>query len=60
MPKGIDQSINDENSENVKTSDVIEVPEPVVNFPINNDPVNVSNKSGFRTRSGRMCKQLSN
>ena len=25
----------------------------IVNFPINNDPVTLSNKLGYRTRSGR-------
>ena len=32
----------------------------IVNFPINNDPITVSNKSGYRTISGRMSKLLLN
>ena len=54
--KDINQSINSDNSENVEISDVPEVTEPVVNIPTNNDPITVSNKSGYRTRSGRMSK----
>ena len=56
MSKDINQSINNDNSENVEISDVPEVTEPVVNFPIKKDHTTVSNKSGYRTRSGRMFK----
>ena len=40
----------------MEVSDVPEVTEPVVNIPTNNDPITVSNKSGYRKRSGRMSK----
>ena len=40
----------------MEISDIPESTEPVVNFPINNDPVTLSNKLGYRTRSGRMSK----
>ena len=56
MPKGIHQSVNNNNSENVEISDVPEVTEPVVNFPIKDDPITVSNNSSYRIRSGRMSK----
>ena len=54
--KDINQLINSDNSENVKILDVPEVIEPVVNIHTNNDPITVSNKSGYRTRSGRVSR----
>ena len=56
MSKDINQSINNDNSENVEISDVSEVTESVVNIPNSNDPITVSNESGYRTRSGRFSK----
>ena len=54
--KAIEQSINNDNSENLEASDVTEITEPVVNFPIKNDLITVSNESGCKTRSGRISK----
>ena len=56
LPKAINQSINNDNSENVEVSDITEITEPVVNFHFNNDPITFSNESGYRTRSGRISK----
>ena len=40
----------------MEISDVPLIIEPVFYFPINNEPITVSNKSGYRKRSGRMSK----
>ena len=56
FPKAIYQSINNDNSENVEVSNVIEITQPDVNFPIKNDFITVSNKSKYRTRSDRISK----
>ena len=51
----VDQSVNNDISENVEASDVIENREPV-NLSVDNEPITDSNELGYRTRSGRLSK----